>query len=189
MPSNNEDLVNASGLKPEETRKLTERQPDGPEESNIVKRLRELYSCKPTMDSYEIYTADATFHDPVGLAPGRDSIRAQFDALPKLFPRADITKFRLLETPSQLPKSILLVDQDVAYYRDPKASSPFKTVNSLLTLQLNDAHQITRHTEEWDHKRETLADDGFFGMLNEGRKRITAGLTNVVMGKGGRGET
>lgn len=34
--------------------------------------------------SYEIYTPDAVFHDPIGIARGIDSIRAQFDALPKV---------------------------------------------------------------------------------------------------------
>jgi len=48
-----------------------------------------------------------------------------------------------------------------------------QVVNSLVTLQLDDANQITRHTEEWDHNRETTADDGFLGMrkLNEHRKK------------------
>jgi hypothetical protein len=34
--------------------------------------------------SYEIYTPDAVFHDPIGISRGIDSIRAQFDALPKV---------------------------------------------------------------------------------------------------------
>jgi hypothetical protein len=34
--------------------------------------------------SYEIYTKDAVFRDPIGIARGVDSIRAQFDALPKV---------------------------------------------------------------------------------------------------------
>lgn len=37
-----------------------------------------------TQRSYEIYTKDAVFHDPVGIARGVDSIRAQFDTLPKV---------------------------------------------------------------------------------------------------------
>ncbi|KAI0046613.1 hypothetical protein FA95DRAFT_1559915 [Auriscalpium vulgare] len=189
MPSSNDDLTNASGLKPDETRNLPDRKPSGPEEEGILAKLKELYSCKPQPSTYEMYTADAVFHDPVGIARGVNSIRAQFDALPKLFPRADISKFRLLENPPSLNKNLMLIDQDVAYFRDANASSPFKVVNSLLTLELNDVHQITHHTEEWDHKRETTADDGFFGTLNEQRKKITAGVTNVLMGKGGNGET
>lgn len=37
-----------------------------------------------TQRSYEIYTKDAVFHYPVGIARGVDSIRAQFDTLPKV---------------------------------------------------------------------------------------------------------
>ena len=34
--------------------------------------------------SYEIYTRDAVFHDPIGIARGIDAICAQFDTLPKV---------------------------------------------------------------------------------------------------------
>ena len=95
---------NASGLTPDQTRALAERtiDPDGPE-ARILRSLRELYSCKAqkvrpcclsfifVLDfsrflqiSYEIYTHDAVFHDPIGVARGVDAIRAQFDALPKV---------------------------------------------------------------------------------------------------------
>lgn len=40
-----------------------------------------------------------------------------------------------------------------------------------------------RHTEEWNHNRETSKEDGFFGMLNEQRKKITAGLTDMFTSK------
>lgn len=90
----------------------------------------------------------------------------------------------------------------MAYYRKPD-SSPTKvtsrptnihsglliervfaqTVNSLLTLKLDQSNKVTHHQEEWDHKRETTSDDGFFGMLNEERKKITANITAKVMGK------
>ena len=56
-----------------------------------------------------------------------------------------------------------------------------QTVNSLLTLQTNEQHLVTRHTEEWDHKRETSREDGFLGMLNEYRKRATAGVTGLFV--------
>ena len=50
---------------------------------------------------------------------------------------------------------------------------------------MNDAHKVTSHSEEWDHKRETTSEDGFIGMLNEQRKKAMAGLTNFFMGEGG----
>jgi hypothetical protein len=107
----------------------------------------------------------------------------------------------VLKNPPGTPANLLLIDQDVAYFRDAEASSPFRVisrlivliahlnpsspqvVNSLLTLQLNEANQITRHTEEWDHNSETAADDGFLGMFNEHRKRMTAAPTNPFMPK------
>ncbi|KAL0951629.1 hypothetical protein HGRIS_008310 [Hohenbuehelia grisea] len=174
-------LANAAGLKPFETKALKERAPKD-HESKIIQSLKEMYSCQPTENTFDIYARDAVFHDPIGIAEGLDSVRAQFIGLKKIFPRADIPKFRVLEAPASVPTNVILIDQDVAYYRDPQ-KSPTKTVNSLLTLETNDAHQVTRHTEEWDHSKTTSADDGFLGMLNEQRKKLTASLTNMVVGK------
>lgn len=179
MPSNDMNAQNASGLTPNETKSLKERIPEHHEEK-IIQGIKELYTCKPSEETYKIYTSDATFHDPVGIAEGIKAIRAQFNGLVKVFPRADLEQFRLLENPPSVPKGTILIDQDVSYYRDP-SGSPTKTVNSLLTLQTNDAHQVTRHTEEWDHKRETTRDDGFLGYLNEQRKKITAGVTGMFV--------
>lgn len=39
--------------------------------------------------------------------------------LVQVFPRADVKSFRLLQNPPSVPKNIILVDQDIAYYRDP----------------------------------------------------------------------
>lgn len=179
MPSNDPQAKNASGLTPNETKSLKERGAE-PHEEKIIQGIKELYSCRPSEETYEIYSSDAVFHDPIGIAEGIKAIRAQFNGLVKVFPRADVTQFRLLENPASVPGSTILIDQDVAYYRNP-SGSPTKTVNSLLTLETNDAHQVTRHTEEWDHKRETTREDGFFGLLNEQRKRITAGVTGMFV--------
>lgn len=182
MPSSDPNAKNAAGLTPAESRSLSERQPEGSEE-RIVKAIKELYSSKPTEATYSVYAPDAVFHDPIGVAEGADAIRAQFNGLAKLFPRADIPKFRVLENPSSVPEGTMLIDQDVSYYRDPKASEPTKTVNSLLTIRTNSSNLITHHQEEWDHKHETDRNDGFFGYLNEQRKRVTAGVTDMFVGK------
>lgn len=55
-----------------------------------------------------------------------------------------------------------------------KEDTPTKTVNSLLTFERNSDGKITRHTEEWDHKRETDSTDGILGWMNESRKTLTA---------------
>lgn len=55
-------------------------------------------------------------------------------------------------------------------------------MNSLLTLKLNDAYLVTSHDEQWNHEKSTTSDDGFFGMLNEQRKKLAASLTDAVVG-------
>ncbi|KZT30971.1 hypothetical protein NEOLEDRAFT_1083587 [Neolentinus lepideus HHB14362 ss-1] len=182
MPSSDPNAKNAAGLTPTESRSLSERQPEQHEQT-ILAAIKDLYTCNPTENSYQVYAPDAVFHDPVGIAKGADAIRAQFNGLVKLFPRADIGKFRVLENPKSVPKGTILVDQDVSYFRDPKAAEPTKTVNSLLTLHTNSSNQITEHFEEWDHKRETDSSDGFLGYLNESRKKLTASITDMLVGK------
>ena len=107
-----------------------------------------------SQETYEIYTEDAVFHDPIGIADGLRSIRAQFNGLVKVrhrsrhptdymrartahtqflaqvFPHADLKTFSLLQNPPSVPKSTILVDQDVAYYRDPNGS-PTKVCRGL----------------------------------------------------------
>ena len=62
-------------------------------------------------------------------------------------------------------------------------NSTCQTVNSLLTIETNDAHQIVRHTEEWDHKHEPTKEDGFWGTINEYRKKMTASTTGMFVGQ------
>ena len=56
-----------------------------------------------------------------------------------------------------------------------------QTVNSLLTIETNEQRQVVRHTEEWNHRRETTSEDGFLGMLNEHRKKFTANFTGMFI--------
>ncbi|KAG1754963.1 uncharacterized protein EDB91DRAFT_262779 [Suillus paluster] len=172
---------NASGLTPSESKSLEERNPETREQKVLV-AIKEMYSCNPNDTTFDIYSEDAVFHDPVGIATGPKSIRAQFHGLAKLFEKVDIPKFRVLKNPPLVPRSTILVDQDVAYYRSA-FSSPTKTMNSLLTLELDDEGKLRRHTEEWDHERTSISDDGFLGMINEHRKKLSASATEVIFGK------
>ncbi|KAF9469809.1 hypothetical protein BDZ94DRAFT_1243302 [Collybia nuda] len=172
--------INASGLLPSESKNLKERSPQ-PHEEKIIKSIREMYTCSPEESTFEIYAQNAIFHDPIGIAKGISSIRAQFIGLAKVFEKADIPKFRLLETPPTVPSNTILIDQDVSYFQGANASSPTKTVNSLLTLKLDDSKLVTGHDEQWDHEKSTTSSEGFLGMLNEQRKMMTASLTDKVV--------
>uniref|UniRef100_A0A0W0F1P6 Uncharacterized protein n=1 Tax=Moniliophthora roreri TaxID=221103 RepID=A0A0W0F1P6_MONRR len=192
--------LNAAGLEPSQSKALQERELH-PHEKPIAQAIKEMYTCSPTETTFSVYEPQGVFQDPIGIATGVGSIRAQFIALTSLFPRADVTKFRVLTNPPSVAATTLLIDQDVAYFRDPKADKPTKacpaavfvrslnsyfshcqTVNSLLTLKLSEGHKILHHTEEWDHSKSTTSEDGCFGMLNEHRKKITASLTDKIYG-------
>ncbi|KAF5312748.1 hypothetical protein D9619_002590 [Psilocybe cf. subviscida] len=185
--ADNSSELNAAGLRPEESKALAERSMQ-PHEGPIVQAIKEMYSCKPTNTTFDIYAPNAVFHDPIGIAEGVGSIRNQFVGLAKIFDRADIPKFRILQNPSTVPPHTILIDQDVAYFRKDSNNTPTKTVNSLLTIKLDPASvesnnpKILSHNEEWDHKKTTSSEDGFFGMLNEGRKKMAAGLTDLFVG-------
>jgi len=172
--------TNASGLCPEESRNLQARQPK-PDEEGVVKAIRALYSCKPAESTYSIYASNAIFHDPIGIAKGLPSIRAQFNGLAKLFHHADIPKLEVLKNPDS--GNTILINQDVAYFLKADAKEPTKVVNSLLTLQRDSQGKVTSHTEEWDHKPEQTSQDGFFGMISEMRKKATAAATAAFVGQ------
>ncbi|KAL4269092.1 SnoaL-like domain-containing protein [Pleurotus pulmonarius] len=176
-----EPRTNASGLKPFETKGLPERQAQT-HELKIIQSIKEMYSCSPTATTFDVYANNSQFEDPIGIAKGRDSIRAQFIGLAKIFDKAEIPKFRVLENPASVPDNVILIDQDVSYYRD-STKEPIKTLNSLLTIATNDQNQILHHTEEWNYEKSVSSEDGFFGMLNEQRKKLTATLTHVAVGK------
>lgn len=194
---------NRSGLLPEESKKLATREPTEAERPLLeaMKEVRvlltavvsarallahlqrhrrpQLYSCAPKNSTYDIYAPNATFHDPIGLARGLDQIRAQFNGLPKLFAKSTVDRMVVLENPASLPATTTLIDQDVTYYMKP--DKPTKTINSLVTLERDEQGKVLWHQEEWGHRRETDKNDGFFGMLNEGRKTLSARLTGAFV--------
>ncbi|TEB38819.1 hypothetical protein FA13DRAFT_1724781 [Coprinellus micaceus] len=165
-------------VRPEVSKRLVEREPE-PHESHILMALREMYSCRHTPTTFDIYATGAVFHGPIGIANGVDSIRNQFVALSRLFPRADIPSMRVLTIPGTVPPNPMLIDQDVRYLRDAKSPSPTKEINSLLRLNLQEGTnnlKVTSHYEECDHSKSNTSDDGVFGWMNEMRKRATAAI-------------
>ncbi|MBW0553395.1 hypothetical protein O181_093110 [Austropuccinia psidii MF-1] len=175
-------VLNATGLSAEESRKLKPRE-ERPDEKTIIRCLKELYTCKPSENSYEMYSEDATFHDPIAIATPLPQIKSQFNGMPKIFSSSTIDKFEILESPATLPTppgpdQFTIINQDVTYYR---GESKLITLNSLLTLQRDQNGKVVRHTEEWSHNKVTDKSDGFLGQLNEWRKKLTAGVIGKIV--------
>jgi hypothetical protein len=61
-----------------------------------------------------------------------------------------------------------------------KENGTEKTVNSKLTFKFNHQGLIEEHHEEWDHERNKTGSDGFFGRVQEARKKLDAKMVENV---------
>lgn len=101
--------------------------------------------------SYAHYASTAVFHDPVSIAKGLDSIKSQFNGMPKVFESSTTQKCEVLDDPSE-PNAIRL---DLTQLYVFKVGKKEKELNSLITLKMNNG-MIEHHEEEWDHVSQTL---------------------------------
>jgi hypothetical protein len=149
-------------------------------EQPIIDEILSLYQCKPTEKSYSHYRKDAVFHDPVSIAQGLDSIKSQFNGMPKIFERSDTQKCEVLDSShakDQHTNSIVL--NLTQHYVFKGSKTPEKTLNSKVTLQLDGEGMIKHHEEEWDHKPNATGDDGFMGKMQEWRKKAGAKMVEA----------
>ena len=73
-----------SGITDSSAGKLATRAPQ-PDESKLIDDVLALYQLKPSHQAYSHYAETAVFHDPVSVAKGLDSIKSQFNGMPKVF--------------------------------------------------------------------------------------------------------
>ncbi|TKA68449.1 hypothetical protein B0A55_07720 [Friedmanniomyces simplex] len=151
------------------------RQPSSKEQT-IIDEVVALYQCRPSEQAYSHYRQDAVFHDPVSIAKGLESIKSQFNGMPKLFERSDTKTLEVLDDPKQ-PNSIVL--NLTQHYVFKGGKTPEKTLNSKVTLKLDSNGNIEHHEEEWDHQPNKTGDDGFMGKLSEWRKKADAKMVEM----------
>ncbi|KAL8698238.1 MAG: hypothetical protein Q9201_006678 [Fulgogasparrea decipioides] len=145
-------------------------------ERQIIEDVLNLYQLHPTEDAYRHYAPNAEFHDPVSIASGLDSIRSQFNGMPKLFAESVTKKWDVL---AEAPPNALAFNLDQHYvFKSPipfKSKGAEQTVNSKVTFHFNDQGLIVKHDEEWDHQtNKTAGDSGFMGKVMENRKKLDA---------------
>ena len=97
--------------------------------------------------------------------------------MPKLFAESITWKCDLL---ADSPPNALALNLTQPYvFKSPiplKSKGAQKTVNSKVTLHLDQDRLITKHDEEWDHKENLEGDNGFMGKLMAPRKKTNAKL-------------
>ena len=146
-----------------------------PSEQQVIDDILLLYQLKPTEKAYAHYSPSAVFHDPVSIAEGLDSIRSQFNGMPKVFAESTTRKCDLLAESDASHLALNLTQKYV--FKSPmpfKEKGTEKTVNSKVTLHLNGQGQVERHDEEWDWQGNKSGEDGFMGKMQQARKKIDA---------------
>jgi len=146
-----------------------------PKEQAIIDDILSLYQLNPTDKSYSHYSPNAVFHDPVSIAKGLDSIKSQFNGMPKLFERSDTQKCEVL---ADSPPNTLALNL-TQHYVFKGSKTPEKTVNSKVTFHFNGEGLIEKHLEEWDHEPLKTGDDGFMGKIQEWRKKADAKMVEM----------
>jgi hypothetical protein len=76
--------LNMSGITESTAGTHATRQPSL-QEKEVVDDILCLYQLKPSDQAYSHYAENAVFHDPVSIARGLDSIKSQFNGMPKVF--------------------------------------------------------------------------------------------------------
>lgn len=151
-------------------------------EKRIIDDVLLLYQLKPSEEAYSHYTPEAVFHDPVSIAEGIESIRSQFNGMPKVFAESTTEKCDLLADSPPNALALNLTQHYVFKSAIPmKSKGAEKTVNSKVTLHLNQDGLISKHDEEWDHKENMDGDDGFMGKVMAARKKVDAKLVEKAV--------
>ncbi|MCJ1460626.1 hypothetical protein MMC28_011008 [Mycoblastus sanguinarius] len=152
-------------------------------EKRIIDDVLLLYQLKPSEQAYSHYSPSAIFHDPVSIADGLNSIKSQFNGMPKLFANSVTEKCDLLAESPPNALALNLTQHYVFKSAIPlKSKGAEKTLNSKVTLFMDSQGLIERHDEEWDHQgNKTGEDNGFMGKLQEARKKTDAKLIEKTM--------
>ncbi|KAI4231985.1 MAG: hypothetical protein L6R40_007572 [Gallowayella cf. fulva] len=151
------------------------RQPSSSEQQ-LIDDILLLYQLQPSEKAYNHYAPNAVFHDPVSIAKGLDSIKSQFNGMPKLFASSVTEKCDILPSESGPGKLAMNLTQRYVFKSalPGKSEGGEKTVNSKVTLWFNGEGLIEKHDEEWDHEANKSGEDGFMGKMQQMRKKVDA---------------
>lgn len=81
--------------------------PASSEEQRIIDDILKLYQLKPSEQTYSHYAENAVFHDPVSIARGLESIKSQFNGMPKIFAESETESMSVHSR--SLPRMMLLI--------------------------------------------------------------------------------
>ncbi|KAJ7694139.1 hypothetical protein B0H17DRAFT_866166, partial [Mycena rosella] len=129
----------------------------------VLADIRELFECRPTPEIFErSWHKDAVFEDPLAHCKGFREYAAQWYAMPKLFAKSETVTARVMSS-TRTPNRIVLSQTQRYKNRflnkvcrlrvaDPEVLTAVQTVESVVTVDLDDEDKIIRLVDQWDGK-------------------------------------
>ncbi|KAJ6547338.1 hypothetical protein B0H19DRAFT_1165099 [Mycena capillaripes] len=137
----------------------------------VLDDIRALFECRPTPEIFErSWHKDAVFEDPLSKCKGFREYAAQWYAMPRLFAKSETVSWRVMSS-TRSPNRIVF-SQTQRY----KNRFIDKTIESVVTVDLDDSDKIIRLVDQWDGK---ALPSGFVGMLRRLNAKIVPLLVHV----------
>ncbi|KAJ6513897.1 hypothetical protein C8R47DRAFT_1033625 [Mycena vitilis] len=115
--------------------------------NRVLADIRELYELRPTPDIFErSWHKDAVFEDPLAKCHGFREYAAQWYAMPKLFAMSETVSWRVMSS-TRSPNRIVFSQKQ--RYQNRLMD---KTIESVVTVDLDDSDKIIRLVDQWDGK-------------------------------------
>ncbi|KAJ6623407.1 hypothetical protein B0H10DRAFT_2009579 [Mycena sp. CBHHK59/15] len=113
----------------------------------VLADIRELYECRPTLEIFErSWHKDAVFEDPLSKCKGFHEYAAQASGCPKLFSKSETVTSRVMSS-TQTPNRIVFAQTQ--RYQNRLLD---KTIESVVTVDLDEHDKIIRLVDQWDGK-------------------------------------
>ncbi|KAI1613017.1 hypothetical protein EDD37DRAFT_648537 [Exophiala viscosa] len=117
-----------------------------PEHKKIVDTITRLYCGSASEDDMQVYAAKAIYDDPLSYCDTRYKIAGQWYGLPKIFASLRTIKTEVVkDTPEEI---VFKLRQEYT----PRVTHTSKTVDSLVSLGLDEEGKVRYHKDMWNEK-------------------------------------
>ncbi|KAF2140346.1 uncharacterized protein K452DRAFT_274051 [Aplosporella prunicola CBS 121167] len=117
-----------------------------PARQAIIDKITRLYSGSASEEDMHVYAAEAVYDDPWSYCDTRYKIAGQWYGIPKVMASSKTLKTEVVKsTPSEL---IFKLQQEYT----PRVLHISKTVNSLVSLGLDEQGKVRYHKDMWNEK-------------------------------------
>jgi hypothetical protein len=131
------------------------------EQNTIVGSVLDLFAGRPSLEKLALWRDDAAFNDPLTIAKGRDQYSAQWYGLQQAFSEINRLNHQVKDAGNPI-----LMDLRTKYVI--KGIGKEQTIQSLVSIHLDDQGKISKVEDKWDGELPT----GTIASVSFARSRI-----------------